>query len=265
MTLLTRVLPESRSYPALSGADIRLLIQLPQGELTHASCRSGLVSKSSMLVDHYEMFYVIAGTGELWRKCPEYEGVVALRPGRWAAMPAGTHFQYRALQETTLVFLVAVLPRFDEAAVRDGDHGPWDPGARPQGSLNVTGQNWNSGDLPAVADYFAPDGSEIRLLADHPAGGVSHCTLPPARVSSAVRHRGVHEIWVTLGGQGELWRQDGDQSEIVALYHGVAADIPPRTPFQFRSTGVEPLTIAILTMPAWPGPAEAEPTRGHWS
>lgn len=44
-------------------------------------------------------------------------------------------------------------------------------------------------------DYLAPDGSEIRLLADLEGGGLAHCTLPSGRVSVAQRHKTVEEIW----------------------------------------------------------------------
>ena len=41
--------------------------------------------------------------------------------------------------------------------------------------------------LPPGYDCLAPDGSEIRMLLGTTAGGTSHCTLGPRRVSLAVR------------------------------------------------------------------------------
>jgi hypothetical protein len=43
--------------------------------------------------------------------------------------------------------------------------------------------------LARAADAIAPDGSEIRLLAETARGSFVHCTLPPNGVSKAVRHR----------------------------------------------------------------------------
>ncbi len=47
-------------------------------------------------------------------------------------------------------------------------------------------------------DYLAPDGSEIRLLAKVNAGGFCHCTLPADKTSSAVKHKTVEEICLSL-------------------------------------------------------------------
>ena len=43
--------------------------------------------------------------------------------------------------------------------------------------------------VPGAHDYLAPDKSEIRLLPEMSGGGLAHCTLPPGRVSHAVRHK----------------------------------------------------------------------------
>jgi mannose-6-phosphate isomerase-like protein (cupin superfamily) len=68
----------------------------------------------------------------------------------------------------------------------------------------------------------------------------------------------VQEIWYVVKGAGQLWRHDDcGTEEVVALVPGVCVDIPLHTDFQFRSTGIEPLQMLLLTMPRWPGPDEA--------
>lgn len=120
-------------------------------------------------------------------------------------------------------------------------------------------------ELPAPYNYLAPDGSEIRLLPAMRGGGLAHCTLPPGRVTQAVAHRTVEEIWYCLGGEGQIWRKLG-QIEIVAeLRPGVSITIPTGASFQFRATGDEPLRILIATMPPWPGEDEAVPVEGCWA
>jgi mannose-6-phosphate isomerase-like protein (cupin superfamily) len=91
-----------------------------------------------------------------------------------------------------------------------------------------------------------------------------HCTLPPGGVSLAVRHRTVEEIWYILGGQGEVWRKLGDRDEVVEAKPGVCLSIPLGAHFQFRTTGGEPLTFLIATMPPWPGPDEAVRVADYW-
>jgi mannose-6-phosphate isomerase-like protein (cupin superfamily) len=118
--------------------------------------------------------------------------------------------------------------------------------------------------LSAGYDYLAPDGSEIRLLAESGAGGLSHCTLPPGNISSAVKHRSVQEIWYVMAGKGEVWRNDGHEDLVTPVEPGVSLLIEPGTRFQFRCLGSQPLEILIATMPKWPGPQEAVAETGYW-
>jgi mannose-6-phosphate isomerase-like protein (cupin superfamily) len=119
--------------------------------------------------------------------------------------------------------------------------------------------------LPASADYLAPDGSEIRLLPSMRGGGMCHCTLPPGKVSSAVKHQTVEEIWYFIEGHGQVWRKLGEQESETDVCAGVSLTIPVSTHFQFRNPGPEPLRFLIATMLPWPGPEEAVPVQNHWS
>ena len=68
--------------------------------------------------------------------------------------------------------------------------------------------------LPQNFDHLAPDGSEIRLLADMKGGGLVHCTLPPHGTSLAFSHKTAEEIWYFIQGQGEVWRKEGDRRRL---------------------------------------------------
>lgn len=118
--------------------------------------------------------------------------------------------------------------------------------------------------LPAAPDAIAPDGSEVRLLPTLKAGGMAHFSLAPGKTAKAVRHRTVEEIWYVLAGEGEMWRSDGKDEQVVRLSKGVSLTIPVGTAFQFRSNGDVPLEIVGVTMPPWPGPDEAEFVEGAW-
>jgi mannose-6-phosphate isomerase-like protein (cupin superfamily) len=74
--------------------------------------------------------------------------------------------------------------------------------------------------LPHDLDVLAPDGSEVRILLSLAGGSMAHFQLPAGRVSRAVRHRTVEEIWYVLSGQGEMWRSAGGQQQIVTLTPG---------------------------------------------
>jgi len=120
--------------------------------------------------------------------------------------------------------------------------------------------------LPGKPNYSAPDGSEIRLLPRMKDGSFSHARLPTDHVSKAISHRTVDEIWYFTGGQGKVWRKQGDREETVSVNAGVSLTIPQGTHFQFRNTGSAPLEFVIATMPPWPIPHEGETidVQGKW-
>src|SRR5262245_26709845 len=118
--------------------------------------------------------------------------------------------------------------------------------------------------LPAQPDARAPDGSDVRILLRLAGGSVAHFELGAGRVSHAVTHRTVEEIWYVLGGQGEMWRRQGAREEVVPLEAGTCLTIPLGTHFQFRSLGPGNLTAVAVTMPPWPGGDEAVPVSGTW-
>jgi mannose-6-phosphate isomerase-like protein (cupin superfamily) len=117
---------------------------------------------------------------------------------------------------------------------------------------------------PDVADYLAPDGSEIRLLVEVPAGGLAHCRLPAGATSKAVAHRSVDELWCFTAGNGQVWRKSNGREEIVEVGPMVSLTIRCGTHFQFRNTGEAALELLIATLPRWPGKEEAFSVVGCW-
>ncbi len=118
--------------------------------------------------------------------------------------------------------------------------------------------------LGEAYDVLAPDGSEIRLLVATTRGSMVHGTLPPGRVSLAIAHRQVEEVWYVTAGQGEVWRKIGDQESVVTVAPGSALTIPTGAHFQFRTIGPEPFQFVMCTMPPWPGAHEAVRVPDHW-
>lgn len=118
--------------------------------------------------------------------------------------------------------------------------------------------------VPASRDAVAPDGSDVRILLGMRGGGMAHFQLGPDQASTAVTHRTVEEIWYFLSGRGQMWRKQGERSEIVDVYAGVSVTIPLGTHFQFRTVGSEALAAVGVTMPPWPGDGEAVPVEGVW-
>lgn len=118
--------------------------------------------------------------------------------------------------------------------------------------------------LPDNYDCLAPDGSEIRLLAEGLLGSSVHCKLPVRGVSLTIAHHHVEEIWYFIEGHGEVWRRNDETEETIKVQPGVSLTIPAGTHFQFRNTGERPLCFLITTIPPWPGEKEARRVEDHW-
>jgi mannose-6-phosphate isomerase-like protein (cupin superfamily) len=118
--------------------------------------------------------------------------------------------------------------------------------------------------LPDAPHAVAPDGSDVRVLLRLGRGSMARFELAPGRVSRAVAHRAVEEIWYVLRGQGEMWRRQGERQETVLLQPGTCLSIPAGTHFQFRAATSGPLAAVGVTMPPWPGQEEAYEVPGPW-
>ena len=113
-------------------------------------------------------------------------------------------------------------------------------------------------------DALAPDGSEVRILANASRGSMAEFLLPPGKISIAVAHHNVEEVWCFTQGQGQLWRKNETAEEIIQIHPDLSISIPVGTHFQFRNDGTENLKAIGTTMPPWPGPDEAYIVKGIW-
>lgn len=118
--------------------------------------------------------------------------------------------------------------------------------------------------LAGARDVVAPDGSDVRVLLQLGRGGMALFELGAGQVSRAVAHRSVDEIWYILRGQGQMWRRRSQRQETVPLVPGTCVSIPVGTHFQFRVAAGGPLAAVGVTMPPWPGAAEAYEVPGAW-
>lgn len=119
--------------------------------------------------------------------------------------------------------------------------------------------------FPADPDGRSPAGAEVRILIEGQTGSMIHSTVQPGQVNRATVHATVSEFWHVLSGEGQIWRRDGTRAETTALRKGVSIDIPVGTAFQYRCDGVEPLQFLCISMPRWPGAAEATVIDGPWN
>ena len=110
-------------YLAPDGSEIRLLPEMTGGGLCHCTLPAGKTSSPVAHPNVEEIWYVMSGEGEVWRKSASEELIVPVRAGSSLTIPPHTSFQFRNTGDTSLCILIATMP-------------PW-PG--PQEAMNVLG------------------------------------------------------------------------------------------------------------------------------
>lgn len=111
---------------APDGSEIRLLVSGERGSMVHCRLPAGQVSLAVRHRTVEEVWYVLSGEGELWRKLGDVEAVEALRPGLSVDIPLGAQFQFRAGPGEALCVLIVTMPPWPGAdeAERVADHWP---------------------------------------------------------------------------------------------------------------------------------------------
>lgn len=120
-------LPTMPTVTAPDGSDVRVLLGLRGGGMAHFELAAGQVAKAVTHRTVEEIWYVVAGRGEMWRRQDGREEIVALAPGLCLTIPLRTHFQFRAAPDVALAAVAVTMPPWpgmDEAVPVEG---PWDP------------------------------------------------------------------------------------------------------------------------------------------
>jgi mannose-6-phosphate isomerase-like protein (cupin superfamily) len=106
----TLVLADAPRAKAPDGSDVRPLLSLAGGSLAHFELPAG---KTSIAVAHRsveEIWFVIGGRGEMWRKGEEREEIAALTAGVSLTIPLGTAFQFRSFGREPLTMVAITIP-----------------------------------------------------------------------------------------------------------------------------------------------------------
>jgi mannose-6-phosphate isomerase-like protein (cupin superfamily) len=95
---------------APDGSEIRLLIRLEHGGVCHCTLPEGMTSTAVTHRTVEEIWYVLSGDGEMWRKNDEQEEVTRMKPGLCISIPLGTRFQFRNIGRESLCILITTMP-----------------------------------------------------------------------------------------------------------------------------------------------------------
>ncbi len=117
----------SDSYDALApdGSEIRLLHSLSGVSVVHCRLPVGAVTVPVRHRTVEEVWFFLAGAGQVWRKQGEREQVLDVAPGQSLTIPLGTDFQFRNTGDVPLEFIIATTPPWpgeDEAVPLDRGH-----------------------------------------------------------------------------------------------------------------------------------------------
>ena len=114
---------------APDGSEIRLLHQLGAVSVVHCGLPVGAVSIPVRHRTVEEVWYFVAGRGQVWRRHAERESVLDIAPGMSLTIPLGTDFQFRNTGDGRLEFLIVTTPPWpgeDEAILLHAGRWEWE-------------------------------------------------------------------------------------------------------------------------------------------
>jgi mannose-6-phosphate isomerase-like protein (cupin superfamily) len=112
---------------APDGSGVRILLGLSGGGMAHFELAPGQTSKAVTHRTVEEIWFCLAGRGEMWRKQADREEIVTVEPGICLTIPLKTHFQFRSFGDEPLTALAITMPPWpgdDEATIMPGK---WEP------------------------------------------------------------------------------------------------------------------------------------------
>jgi mannose-6-phosphate isomerase-like protein (cupin superfamily) len=127
----TRQLAEADEVTAPDGSTVRPLCRITgRGSFAQFRLAPGEISTAVSHATVEEIWFVVGGSGQMWRRHGSQEEIVALRPGTCLTIPLGTVFQFRTDEVSTpLEVVAATMPPWPI----DGEHearleqGAWAP------------------------------------------------------------------------------------------------------------------------------------------
>ncbi len=118
-------LPAEPDAIAPDGSAVRVLLALTRGGLAHFQLEPGQTSRAVAHKSVEEIWYFVEGHGEMWLKTGEREEIVTVDPGICVSIPAGTHFQFRALGTDPLAAVGVTMPPWPGASEAYPVEGAW--------------------------------------------------------------------------------------------------------------------------------------------
>jgi mannose-6-phosphate isomerase-like protein (cupin superfamily) len=123
----TTRLPARPDAVAPDGSDVRVLLRLAGGSMAHFELAPRQTSTAVTHRSVEEIWLVLSGRGEMWRRQGDREEIVPLEQGVCLTIPHGTHFQFRALGHSALAAVGVTMPPWPGEGEASVVPGPWSP------------------------------------------------------------------------------------------------------------------------------------------
>ncbi len=125
----TKRLPAVSDVIAPDGSGVRILLGLNGGGMAHFELAPGQTSKAVTHRTVEEIWFVLSGRGEMWRKQADREEIVTVEPGICLTIPLQTHFQFRAIGNEPLNAIAITMPPWPGECEALFVPGKWEPKA----------------------------------------------------------------------------------------------------------------------------------------
>lgn len=112
---VTDTLGSDFDVTAPDGSGIRLLSRTGRGSMAHGTLAPGSTSLAIRHRTVEEIWFVLAGRAEVWRKLDGQESVETVYPGTSLTIPLGTTFQFRTVGSEPFQFIMCTMPPWPDA------------------------------------------------------------------------------------------------------------------------------------------------------
>ena len=106
----TKALPSEYTALAPDGSEIRELVRVAGGSMVHCTLPVGATSLAVTHRTAEEVWYVVGGRGQIWRKRGHQESVADVESGVSLNIEVGTHFQFRNNGDDPLCIVITTMP-----------------------------------------------------------------------------------------------------------------------------------------------------------
>ena len=123
----TMSLPRDPDLLAPDGSQVRVLLRFAGGSMGHFRLDPGQTSKPVAHRSVEELWYVLSGRGDIWRRQAGREEVTPLQPGDCLSIPLGTAFQFRCTGSAPFNAVAVTMPPWPGDGEAYAVDGPWQP------------------------------------------------------------------------------------------------------------------------------------------